>query len=127
MKEEILIKNIVPGFSLVRYGYYLAFTEDGNMVFQWPEHLTITDPLFDTFDMANKIVIPEDDPRCKKRWDFFYAVCEFNKYLECHPKIGYKLITECVKQGYNVERHGTEIAFWLLGYIANKLNQRSNQ
>lgn len=125
--EEVLIEDVIPGFTLTRYGKDYGQIKTGSMglveinepTFIWPEELIVSDPLFGIAEDA----IAEDDPRWTGCSEFYHAAHEFSACLISHPMAGYRLVSACMEAGYDIEKHGASVSFWLLGYIASRLEE----
>lgn len=125
--ETILIESIIPGFTLTKYSKDYGQIKAGSMglveinepTFMWPKELIVIDPLFG----INENEISEDDPRWIGCSGFYHAAHEFSVCLTCHPMAGYRLVNACMEAGYNIEEHGYSVSFWLLGYIASRLEE----
>lgn len=125
--EKILIENIISGFTLTQYGKSyrqikagsMGLVEENEPTFCWPEELVIPVPLFG----INADEVPEDDARWIGYSAFYHAAHEFGMCLICSPMVGYRLVSACMKAGYNIEEHGYSVPFWLLGYIASRLEE----
>jgi hypothetical protein len=120
---EMVVVNVVPGFHLMRATtgsdhwnkdwYGLVETNDPTAVFAGPLHV---DPTFGWTDDAINSMSPEVEAQ-QQLYD--QAVDRLEDALIFDPRTGYRLVSACMKEGYDPENGGS-LHYWLMHHIAAK-------
>ncbi len=125
---EMLAKDVLPGFSLMRAArstegwkagqYGLVEMNDPSVVFDGPLLRDPSEGLSD--DDIN--ALPEDAFARVER--FLEAGGALNKGLKTDPVTGYRLTAACMQHGYDPVEGGF-LGFWLMNHLAKALERAS--
>lgn len=130
----ILIEDVLPGYFLMvsttnceewPLGHY-ALVQQNDPDFIW-KGKPIIDPLFnwDDYEINN---LPDNSKEWEKSDEFYKFIESIEPKFITDTMCGFELVQTCIKEGYNIKKHGKRIIAWLMHHIAVKLeNNKHNK
>lgn len=99
--------------------YVLTYRGDA-VHFSWDNQLLI-DP-FEGLTDDEADALPDDAPESKQWLEFFNWIHEIEDGFDVEPFIGYTLYRACRSAGYNPEKDGHRLIYWMMNHIGRKVS-----
>ena len=129
---QTIVPEVLPGYTLMRSrkdahhwpaGWYgLVQQNDPVLVFPGPIR---EDPLSAPMSEAEGAERGSTVSRLEENYQSSVSTLQ-QQLLRLHVVVGYKLVTACIAAGYDIERDGHELAFWLMDYMAKEIKSEQS-
>ncbi|GBG14434.1 secretion system protein E [Novimethylophilus kurashikiensis] len=126
-EARVIAADVLPGYSLLQStadnpdwpkGWFgLVRQNDPDLIFEGPLYADPTAGLDD--DAVEEQVESRDFD------EFCVAAGRLHQALSSMGAMpGYQLVEACRRQGYNMDRDGHEVAYWLMHHLANTVTHK---
>lgn len=128
-EAEVIFEDILPGYCLMlakkegqhwHTGEYALVRMD-NTDFSWPGK-PLVNPLAGMSDQEIN-ALPENGV-LQEFENYVNLIDQVEPHFRIDPVLGYQFVKVCMQDGYDPQKHGENIVFWLINHIARKLEQK---